>query len=523
MLTYTQRCEAFKRQHGIGRGNFKPQRISRRSYPAGESNRLVQDWQPPTATGDSEIRFDIQSLRDRSRQLERADPLMKRWLSCLEKNVLKSGVGFSLQNKALNPNGKPDFLANQKVEGAFKEWSRKKNCTENGEESLYEVVRLTLRSAARDGGCLLRKIIDPNLNDFGFALRMIEIDHLDVNYNTILGNGNRIVMGVEKDTLNRTLAYHLLTKHPGDMLFGYNPRDRVRVPASEIIHYFVKERVTQCVGVPWAAPSMLRMHHLEQYIISEQIASRNGANKGGYFTSERGEAYTGENEQTTGAAGTIDTGATVAESQPGQSDELPPGMTFVPYLPTHPTNQFGDFVRDSQLGISTGLDVSYATLVGDLTRSSFSSMRTGWLDERETYKKMQSHMIEHLMLDIFETWLEVSLTTGALKLPMSKMEQFNKPNFRGRRWPWVDPQKDVTSALMEVNGGLKTRDAVIDESDSELDLEETFQQLSYENELAAKKKLVFANPNTGGLVAQGEKPEDKKPKAKEEDDSADDE
>lgn len=460
-----------------------------RSYPAANYDRLTFDWTPATATGDAEIRFGIEPLRDRSRQLERADPLMKRFLNCLEKNVLKSGVGFSFQSLANNPDGSMDFLARQKIEAGWEEWSQPKNCTLNGEESLDEVLRLALRSTARDGGIMLRKVRDPQVNRFGFALRMVEIDYLDVNYNTLLQNGNKIIMGVEKNGLDRTVAYHLLNKHPGELLFGSSPKDRVRVDASDIIHYFVKERVTQCVGVPWAAPSMLRMHHLEQYEISELVASRKAANKGGYFTSDRGDKYKGENEQSGGE----DTGATLADSEPGQDDVLPDGTTFIPYDPTHPTQQFGDFVRESKLSIAAGLDVSYATLVGDLTKSSFSSMRTGWLDERETYKRMQAHMITHLMRQIFEAWLEMALTVQAVRLPMFKFDQFNKPNFRGRRWPWVDPEKDIRAALMENGAGLKTKGQIIDESDSELDHKETIDHIAEEQAYEKKKGVQLVN------------------------------
>ena len=493
MLTYQQRISAFKNRHGIGRGVRSP-KFGQRSFPGGQLNRLTNDWNPQVTTGDAEVRFDIVSLRARSRELERADPLMKRWLSCLEKNVLKNGTGFNLQNKAMNPDHSPDFLANIKIEEAFKEWCLKKNCTENGEESFYEVCRLTLRSAARDGGFMLRKIINPKVNDFGFALRMIEIDYLDVNYNGWVGN-NRVIMGVEQNEFGKPIAYWLLGAHPGDMLIGSRVLNRIRVPANEIIHYFVKERSTQCIGVPWAAPAMLRMHHLEQYEIAELVASRAAANKGGYFTSERGDLYPGENEQTVDpVTGETIAGPTFNDSGPGTNDQLPPGMSFVPYDPTHPTQQYGDFTRDAKLSIATGLDVSYATLVGDLTKSSFSSMRTGWLDEHESYKKMQSHMIEHLCLEIFEPWLEVALSGGAVNLPISKFQQFNKPMFKGRKWPWVDPLKDVQAKLLEAAGGLTTLDAIIDQSDSDMDLEQTFDQMKYENDLKARKKLYFTNP-----------------------------
>jgi hypothetical protein len=121
-------------------------------------------------------------------------------------------------------------------------------------------------------------------------------------------------------------------------------------------------------------------------------------------------------------------------------------------------------------------------------------MRTGWLDERETYKKMQAHMIEHLMLEIFESWLEASIMNGAVKLPMAKFDAFNKPVFMGRKWPWVDPQKDITAQLMAVSGNIKTLEQVIEESDSSSDIEETFTQRGYETELAKKHGIKCMIP-----------------------------
>ncbi len=503
-LTYQQRIAAFKSRHGIGRRGIVPRDIGRRSYPAAANNRLTADWGVVTATGDADIRFDIVSLRDRSRDLSERDPIMMRFLRCLQKNVLKSGTGFNLQNRAMNADGSLDFPTNRIIESAYQEWSKKKNCTQNGEESLSEVYRLCLTSAARDGGAMVQLIRDPNANAFGFALKLIEIDHLDVNYNTLVNSdGNRIVMGVEKDAVGRTVAYWLLKNHPGDLIFGSSPYNRYRVDAREIIHYFVKERITQSVGVPWAAPSMLRMHHLEQYEMAELIASRAAANKGGYYSSTTGQPYTGEKEETMNTEGeTVETGATLDDSQPGQFDELPPGMTFTPYDPTHPTSQYGDFCRHQRLSIAAGMDMSYATLVGDLKEANFSSMRTGWLDERESYKRMQAHMVEHLANEIFEAWLEMAITVGRLRLPMSKFSQLNQPTFHGRKWPWIDPEVDIRANLTAINGGITTRESVINESDSEHDLEEIFDQLKYEQDLAKKKQLTFTDPSVKGAVQQ---------------------
>lgn len=496
MTTYQERVAQFKVQHGIGRKNLKPNKVFRRGYEGAAFNRLTADMSHlSTATGDSHIRYDILSLRERSRHLVRESDYASRYLNALTNNVIQDEVGFSLQMKATRP---PEFkqmdtVANTKIEQAWKEWCKKDNCTQSQEDSFYDVCAMAVRSTPPDGGLLIRKIIDPKVNDFGFALEMLEIDLLDVSMNEFAPNGNRISMGVEKDGRKRVVAYHLLTRHPGDHLFAQAKAYRVRVPANEIIHYFVKERITQSVGVPWFAPSMLRLQHLKEYELAELVAAREAAVKGGYFTSVSGGQYQGEEE--TDAEGKP-TGNVRSDFETGQKDELPPGMSFVPYDPQHPMSQYGDFVKNSLFGISAGLNISYATLTGDLSNANYSSMRAGKLEEQESYKKIQCHLINHLCIDIFKAWLAVAMTGGSVNLPMSKFAVFNKPKFTGRRWPWVDPQKDITAALMEINGGLNTRTRVSEENGR--DLEEIYQTLDDEKKLAEEHGLSFVNPNTGG-------------------------
>lgn len=497
-MTYEQRINSFKNKFHIGSRLPRAIRpVSRRSYSAAALNRLTMDWNVGQSSGDSEIRYDICSLIARSRELEREEGLLKKILDTGEKNVV-GPQGFRLQNKAENTDGTLALSVNRKVERAWKEWIKSENCTVAGDASLADVCNLAMRSTMRDGGILIRKIIDPDINEFGFALQMIEIDHLDFNYNVAPKGGNRIIMGVEKDGYYRTVAYHVFREHPGDLLFGARVGERPRIPAREIVHYFLRERVSQCVGVPWGAPAMLRMHHLQQYELAELIASRAASNKGGYFTSDRGDKYAGENEQVQGELGTVTTG-TFNDSEPGQYDELPAGMTFEPYDPTHPTQQYGDFVVSQRLGIIAPFGMSYATVIGDLTRASFSSMRTGRMDEIETYKKMQAHMVEHLLKPIFSAWLEMAITSGVLDLPIARIKQFNQPVFVGRKWDWFDPLKDIQAKLLEVAAGLRPLASVIEQSDSDLDLEQTFDQLAYEQELAEEKhlKLKVADAQVG--------------------------
>ena len=182
-------------------------RLQRRSYHAGMTDRLTNDWIPNTMTPDKAISDHIQTLRDRARQLEKDNRYVKRWLSSLENNCLGAD-GINLQMKVRFSTGRFDKGANDKIEAAWAKWGEQQNCSINREDSWVEMQRLILRSAARDGGILIRIVRGRDVNPFAFALDLIEIDLMDVRYTEALPNGNEVRLGVERNRLGQVVAFH---------------------------------------------------------------------------------------------------------------------------------------------------------------------------------------------------------------------------------------------------------------------------------------------------------------------------
>lgn len=119
-------------------------------------------------------------------------------------------------------------------------------------------------------------------NPYGFALQFIEADHLDETFNREIRNDGRIEMSVEMDRFRKPTAYHLLVKAPnGGYLQPGN--ERIRVPASEIIHGYVVNRPAQVRGIPWAVSAMSRLHMLGAYEESELVAARVASAKMGFL------------------------------------------------------------------------------------------------------------------------------------------------------------------------------------------------------------------------------------------------
>ena len=70
-------------------------------------------------------------------------------------------------------------------------------------------------------------------------LQILEADHLDETYNTVAPNGNEIRMGIEFDKAGKRAAYWMFREHPGEVFMTVrNQFDRIRIPASEILHAY---------------------------------------------------------------------------------------------------------------------------------------------------------------------------------------------------------------------------------------------------------------------------------------------
>lgn len=456
----------------LKRFGYTKAKPAKRSYAAATAGRLTAGWQAQNNTADVELHYQLRVIRARSRELVRNNDYAKKFIRMVKTNVI-GPTGIILQNQAKDPNKTLDNYANDLIEAGWADFGKAKNCDVTGRYSFRELQILAIGAMAQDGEAIIRKVRGYP-NKYGFALQLLESDHLDENYNDEAAN---ISMGIEYDNYGKPIFYHLFKKHPG----GRSPQgmEREKVPAADIIHLFLPSRISQGRGVPWMHTAMTRLKMLDGYEEAELVAARAGASKMGFYKSTNGEEYEGE----------LDSSGNILQSaEPGHFEKLPMGLDFIPYDPQHPTSAYADFSKAILRGISSGFDVAYNTLANDLEGVNFSSMRAGALDEREVWKEIQQYVIDHMNQDIFEEWLKIALLTGAIPLPLSKFDKFNAASWQPRRWPWVDPVKDIQAAILAINAGLKTAQQVAAEQG--LDIEDVYRQLAKEQDLRAKYNIT---------------------------------
>lgn len=426
--------------------------VQKRRFEGARVDRLTADWHSTEASINQELQGDLNRLRSRGRQLRQNNDYARKFAGMVGNNIIGPG-GIRLQAKVEDSPGKPDNLANDAIESAWAEWGSA--CDVTGHMSLRDLCESLVESLPSDGEFLVRMVRGADArNRFNFALQVIDVDRIDTTFNG-QHNDNTVIMGVEVDSYRRPLALHLFVAHPNDG--SRTGRQRVRIDATEVLHKFKIERAEQMRGIPWMAPGMLSMHHLGAFKLAALLAAEHGANHYGFFkqgVDAQPGAPVGQSE-----ADGVKTQQIMA-SQPGVYDTLPVGYEFQQHESKYPEAYFGPFVQTTLQRIASGWRVAYHSLANNLEGVSFSSIRSGTLEERDRWMADQEWFIGCFMEPVFQAWLQMALLSGAITmpngsaLPAVKIAKFGKHEWQARRWEWVDPKSDMEAKILSVRAGL---------------------------------------------------------------------
>jgi len=442
-----------------------------RSFKGAQGGRLFADFFSSSASADQELRQALVTLRNRSRELSRNDAYVARYLNLLTSNVVGHN-GIRVNAKSRDGDGTLDTVANSTIETAWKKWSKKGNCTVDGQMSMIDCQKMFIEALARDGEVLIRQITDPT-SDFGYKIEFLEADHLNDTKNEIYTNGNKVVMGVEINDKRKPVAYHLYKNHPNDLGLSQS-NETIRVPAEEIIHAFIRQRPEQTRGYPFVSPVMGNIKMLNGYYEAEITAARVSSAKMGFFTSPAGDGYVGDDIE--------DQYTPIMSAEPATFEQLPAGMDFKAFDPAHPTTAFESFSTAILRSIASGLNISYHSISNDLSSVNYSSLRAGSLEDRDQYRMLQKFMIEHFIEPVFRSWLKNAMTRS-INLPITKYDKFAEGvAYIPRSWGWVDPQKEMQANIAGLQNGIVTYQDI--EANYGRDVEELFEQHEREQKLA---------------------------------------
>lgn len=458
-------------------------RLLRRTFNAADSGSLTSSFRADHVSLNQDLEVSLSTLRGRSRNLAKNNDYVKGFLRMVQNHVVGPG-GFTLSVPCQRPDGSIDEYDKGTCERAFAKWAKRGVCDVTGRLSLTQLERLLVLMCARDGEALVRRVKAKGINDWGYALQIIDPVLLDETYRADFPDGRRIRMGVETNAWGRPIAYHLL--QDVEMRFGAR---RVRVDAGEIWHLFLQDEPDQVRGVPWIHTAMRRLNDLGGYEEAAVIAARVGASNMGFYV----PPADGASDRTALADEIVeDSGGQqqlVRDATPGTFEELPPGYDFKTFDPDYPHANFEAFVKAMLRGVASGVGADYNTLANDLSSVNYSSIRSGKLETQDGWMCLQGWFRECLLEPLWPEWLDMAFLSGQLPtLPVSKYDKYNVAVWQGRRWAWVDPLKDVQAKVIEIGNGLASYSSVMRELGRDPDT--TWRELAKDRE---RLKGLLAN------------------------------
>ena len=481
-----------------------------RMFDSAATTNLNIDFPVSITSANAEILVSIMASRSRARRLERDNPYASGIITTFQNNVVGDDP-FRLEMKVGKLDSTGAFVeesaTNQLIEQAWKEAALPENCTVRRDTSRLELYHQAIAAVIRDGGLIGRHFRGFPKNKFGYAIEAIESDRLDHYWNRpAIGTANEIQFSIEMDEYHAPVAYWLLTRHPGDVFAWSNsPKYRERVPAEDVIAFFaMRSRAGQYVGMSRFSSVIQRLHRLDQYDVAEMTAAIVAACQMGFFTkTATTDQYVGDREE--------DDGEKSMKAEPGQFNELPEGYDVTAFDPKHPVEAYPNFTKQNLRSVATGAGLAYHTLANDLEGVNFSSGRLGENAQRDEFKKLQKHMIYSFVRPHFNEWLKYAILSGSLKLPPSRIEEFQAAaHFHAKRWPYVNPLQDVQADVLRIEAGLTSRSRVIADSDRGGDVEQVDSEIASDKKVDEIHDLDFsgADPTTP-TVPKGTPGEDK--------------
>lgn len=149
---------------------------------------------------------------------------------------------------------------------------------------------------------------------------------------------------------------------------------------------------------------------------------------------------------------------------------------------------------------AAALQVSYATLSGDVSDGNYSSNRAATIEERNGYEIRQDHLIRKICKRAIGHWLINIIATDGLMLrrPASVMQALKSP-WRMKRWEAIDELKSARALQTRVGLGVTSIPHEIESHGGNVD--DTIAEMKEWNE-----KLKAAGLTQADIHAMGGKP-----------------
>ena len=433
---YACRREAWKQAYEIALAE------RRRNYDAGRYERSNRNWIATNASGELTDKGYRDTVRARSRDLERNSDLMMAQIHPWVRNVV--GRGYVLEAKTDDEN------FNAAIESLWAKWIKKQNCDVYGAQSFWEIARMVVRRKKIDGGIIVMKCYTSD-GIMPFKLQTIEVDELDETRMAPQYPGNKIVGGIEYNAQRRPVGYWFREYD----LEGYQSLTPRFVEADRVIFYFSKTRPSQLREMPEMAHVLNRLKEVNGYIEAATVKERMAACLSVFIKSVAPIPRLGAPARTT-----ADNSRDYNELKltPGMVTALNAGEDLDVVNPASSATDANNFIKTMTRLICAGQGISYEAASRDLTETNYSSARQATIEDEETFGPEQEKMKDEFFDEVYEEFVANAVTSGLINCPdfFSNKDKYTAHAWNRKPKKWIDPVKETNANKTAIATGQRT-------------------------------------------------------------------
>ncbi|AMD59403.1 hypothetical protein AWN88_14110 [Agrobacterium tumefaciens] len=401
---------------------------------AAESPRTVQvaDVGPNARNAEHAV------LRAQSRWMFANDPYYRQACNQVGRNVVHHGIKPIVRNKVLRK--------------LWKQWSREADA--RGQLTFEGLQFQAAVAMARDGEVLVRfrPRFDTDMKcKVPFQLQLLEADYMPLEKTLRGERGNLIINGVERNQIDRPVAYWLFDHHPRDVFLTGSSLPS-RVPASDVLHVYLPDRIGDTRGYPWGASALKvtqRARTYDEVQLERMIVS---SSRGGYYKKPR---LAGDEETMfEGADGEFQA------LEPNEWVEIPEGWDIEQAQPIPGDANYSDVKREylSALAVAFGFYVEMVNMNHDKMTSD-RQYRAVQLEMIRHIESIQHHvMVARFCQPTWERFVSSVYLAGLFVPEKGKtVEDYYEVEWMTPKRGHIHPLQEIQAVVEAIKNGIMSR------------------------------------------------------------------
>lgn len=455
-------------------------------------------WMASRLSPDSQLEQDLQTTRDRSREIYQNDA-MGGAVDNKVNHVIGTGhTPHATIEEYEDVITKADAERyNKQLHRVYAHWNQKAD--RSGRKSLWMCSRVAGRHNEFDGESFTI-LSDSGRADKPIPLALQVVDSERINTPPEMSGDPSVRLGIRYTEPNGDIVgYYVQRSHPGDTKNVDIKYDFI--PADRMLHVFEQWFAEQSRGLPWMTRALNRAKDAKDYDEAMILKAQIETCYAGFVKPGAGTGYLAASGAATGTAG----GRNIEDILPGTIRYLDQNEEITFSAPSSPGNSFAPYMEWLYRRVSAAINWPYEMVAKNWNGLSFAAGRLVLTDAKKATEVGQKLMQEQWFSRVWERLVYESVVVGEVDIDPRMYLQFphvfHSHEWTPPRWEYaLNPGEEVNADVTELGQNLALLEEKI--ASRGYSLEEFIARKKREKEMLEAAGLTAPVIGVGGAPGQ---------------------